>query len=95
MRLYPDDEMFYGIVATNTVQGAPFSFDGGVSRTTGFHWAGLFPPLAAAAARRALFGGGAYRDFFDAIFRGGLFEQLGFLIKRLEMFHVSGPFSVR
>lgn len=68
MRLYPDDGMFYGIVATNTVQGAPFSFDGGVSRTTGFHWAGLFPPLAAAAARRASLGGGAYRDFFDAIF---------------------------
>ena len=68
MRLYPDDGMFYGIIATNTVEGAPFSFDGGASRTTGFHWMGLFPPLAAAAARRAMLGTGAYRDYFDAIF---------------------------
>ncbi len=60
--------MFYGIIATNTVNGSPFSFDGGVSRTTGFHWGGLIGPGAVAAVRRMLSGPFSYREFHHNLF---------------------------
>ena len=68
IRTYQDDALFYGIIAWNTADGHPFTFDGGTSRTTGFHWGGLVLPLVAAFVTHGLPGIVTYRDFFQILF---------------------------
>jgi hypothetical protein len=68
IRLYNDDALFYGIIAANTAAGHPFSFDGGISVTTGFHWAGMAQPLLTALVHRLLTGQAAYASLFPWLY---------------------------
>ena len=61
---YPDDDgLAYGLIARNTANGMPFSFDG-LGRTTGFHWGGLPISLVVAFVRRFAVGPATPADLF-------------------------------
>jgi len=69
IRAYNDDALFYGIIAANLANGHSWSFDGGLSKTTGFHWAGMATPAILGKAYGFVRGGFSYQEFFTVLYR--------------------------
>lgn len=63
--VYHDDALFYGIVANNTINGHPFSFDGGISKTNGFHWLQMIIVLFIAKFHKLIHASSLLKDFIN------------------------------